>query len=269
MDALKGLPDRSQDLATKFSSKYRHGATSREAPLPNSDPKAAQLSFDIRASLNICLHASDLARMSANGLHPHAVSSHWSVIYDSLFLRAKQDYEDYSIVFELVFHAVFVVSTSAHRLLCRSYPQWNLHRNFRSVRSKTGRPLLDEIRPSCALSYRLIQDQVLMRKCKADIDHLKPEFTVKCLVSYLTGWNTVEIPVMVAEYVLVPDDADEKAKHIAHLAMTMRSALALWEIHCLKGPVIGFLMERNIVETKLGWIDDDGKVCFSSDWMRS
>ncbi|KAF8888493.1 hypothetical protein CPB85DRAFT_1441527 [Mucidula mucida] len=178
--------------------------------------------------------------MSANGLHPHAVSSHWSVIYDSLFLRAKQDYEDYSIVFE-------------------SYPQWNLHRNFRSVRSKTGRPLLDEIRPSCALSYRLIQDQVLMRKCKADIDHLKPEFTVKCLVSYLTGWNTVEIPVMVAEYVLVPDDADEKAKHIAHLAMTMRSALALWEIHCLKGPVIGFLMERNIVETKLGWIDDDGK----------
>ncbi len=98
-----------------------------------------------------------------------------------------------------------------------------------------------------------------------DVEYLGPELTVTRLARRLSEVYTVAIPLMVGEYVLVPGDSDERAKHLAHLAMTMRSALALWEVHCLRGPIVGFLMERNIVETKLGWIDDDGKVCFSSE----
>ncbi len=97
-----------------------------------------------------------------------------------------------------------------------------------------------------------------------DVEDLGPELTVCRLGKPLFLIGEVHIPVMVGEYVLVPGDSDERAKHLAHLAMTMRSALALWEVHCLKGPIVGFLMERNIVETKLGWIDDGGKVRFSS-----
>ncbi|KAF9017357.1 hypothetical protein BDZ89DRAFT_1117692 [Hymenopellis radicata] len=240
-DSMKGMSERARDLVPEFLSRYPYSSTSRETPLADSALKAS-LGFDVRASLTVCSHASDIHNTPASGLNPHSVSTHWSTIYDSLFLCAKQQYEEALIIFE-------------------SYPQWNLHRNLRTISSATGRPLLDEIRPSCTLSYRLQKGHVIMQKCSRvpDIEYLKPEFTVKSLVSALTGGFIVEIPVVVGEYVLVPEDSDERAKHLAHLAMTMRSALALWEIHCLNGPVVGFLMESNTVQTKLGWIDDDGK----------
>ncbi|KAF9017356.1 hypothetical protein BDZ89DRAFT_1074852 [Hymenopellis radicata] len=240
-DSIKGLSDRAQDLVPTFLSRYPYSSTSRDTLL--SDSLKASLSCDVWASLTVCSHASDLHKAPANGLNPHSASSHWSTIYDSLFLRAKQKSQNPCILFD-------------------TYPQWNPHRNLRSFSNGTEKHLLDEIRPSCAYSYQVGEDHIIMRKFPRDVEgveYLNPEFTVQSLVNELSGGFIVNIPVMVGEYVLVPGDSDERAKHLSHLAMTMRSALALWEIHCLKGPVIGFLMECNIVETKLGWIDDDGK----------
>ncbi|KAF8996686.1 hypothetical protein BDZ89DRAFT_1171483 [Hymenopellis radicata] len=241
-DSIKGLSDRAQDLVPKFLSRYPYSSTSRDTPL--SDSLKASMSFDFRASLTVCSHASDLHNIPASGLNPHSASSHWSTIYDSLFMRAIQNSLEPLIYFE-------------------TYPQWNLHRNLCSFNKETEPTLLlEEIRPSCSFSFEVNQGHVIMQKFPhdvRDVEHLNAEFTVNRLANALSGGFTVDIPVMVGEYVLVPGDSEERAKHLAHLAMTMRSALALWEIHCLRGPVVGFLMECNTVETKLGWIDDDGK----------
>ncbi len=196
------------------------------------------------------------------------------MIYNSLFTRAIQKPQDPFVFFESVLNELKFLD-NVDLPLSRTYPRWNLHKNFHSFSAETETlctPCLDEIRPSCSLSYVLNRDHVITRtfppdRGADDVQDLGSEFTVNRLGCELCDVFTAHIPLMVGEYVLVPGDSDERlgAKHLAHLAMTMRSALALWEVHRLKGPVVGFLMERNIVETKLGWIDDAGKVCFSSE----
>ncbi|KAF8906598.1 hypothetical protein CPB85DRAFT_1456562, partial [Mucidula mucida] len=130
------------------------------------------------------------------------------MIYNSLFTRAIQNPQDPFVFFE-------------------TYPRWNLHKNFHSFSAETETlctPCLDEIRPSCSLSYVLNRDHVITRtfppdRGADDVQDLGSEFTVNRLGCELCDVFTAHIPLMVGEYVLVPGDSDERAKHLAHLAM--------------------------------------------------
>ncbi len=87
-----------------------------------------------------------------------------------------------------------------------------------------------------------------------------PDFTVTTYSSDGTGVNYVQMPVLVVEYILIPNNANERSKHLAHLSIALRTALALWELHHVKAPVMGLLIDRNIVTMVLAWIDDEGQV---------
>ncbi len=66
------------------------------------------------------------------------------------------------------------------------------------------------------------------------------------------------MPISVVEYVLTPGNEEERTKHVAHLAVAMRSALAIWEMHQLASTaaVLGFLLDRNAVSVFVGWMDE-------------
>ncbi|KAF8907485.1 hypothetical protein CPB85DRAFT_834389 [Mucidula mucida] len=77
------------------------------------------------------------------------------------------------------------------------------------------------------------------------------------------------MPVLVVEYVVVPDDPNERFKHLAHLSIALRSALALWELHHVNAPVIGLLIDRHLVTVVMAYMDE-AKNCIInevSDYM--
>ncbi len=91
-------------------------------------------------------------------------------------------------------------------------------------------------------------------------DHAHRVFTDLCVCTDLEADThdtlPVGMPVCVVEYVLTPDDATEREKHVAHLAISMRSALAIWEMHQLASTatVLGLLLDRNTVNVFVGYM---------------
>ncbi len=79
------------------------------------------------------------------------------------------------------------------------------------------------------------------------------------------GPSNVDVPISIVEYVLIPDNVEERKKHIAHLAVSMRSALAIWEMHQLASTaaVLGFLLDRNTVNVFVGYMDKVQSVTLS------
>ncbi|KAF9028276.1 hypothetical protein BDZ89DRAFT_1133736 [Hymenopellis radicata] len=190
----------------------------------------------------------------------HTTTTQWLVLYNAIF-----SYE-WRVIGVSHFKLRSVQFRASLQLLnpsfFRNYPQWVVHALLRL--GSEGNlleevPVLDEIRPNCAILCGLDKKNLIMLRNGRPSEELKEwrhEFTVTNEVDLiLHGVTGVQVRLVVAEYVLVPGDSHEQHRHVAHLSMALRSALALWELHCVNAPVIGLLFERNIVTTMLTWID--------------
>ncbi|KAF9010343.1 hypothetical protein BDZ89DRAFT_1078174 [Hymenopellis radicata] len=185
---------------------------------------SSPLIFDLSCSQLLCAQARYLCSMPVN----EASANHWTVLYNSLFSRAweRQKRGCYS---------------GDH------HPQWTVHRRLREVGPQIGiPPELEELRPHCAFLVCLPDEQVILQRCELECPkHLLPEFAVTTDSNAGTS----------VEYVLIPDEPNERFKHLAHLSMALRSALALWELHHANAPVIGLLIDRNLVTMVLAYMD--------------
>ncbi|KAF8909095.1 hypothetical protein CPB85DRAFT_1308397 [Mucidula mucida] len=88
--------------------------------------------------------------------------------------------------------------------------QWAVHRCLRLP----VRPEMAFFIPVNSLFYRRGEDRIF-----ADFN--------------IAGALDIDMPISVVEYVLTPENEEERTKHVAHLAVPMRSALAIWEMHQL------------------------------------
>ncbi|KAF9023188.1 hypothetical protein BDZ89DRAFT_1070050 [Hymenopellis radicata] len=230
----KRLEQNVYDLIPSVLSSYE------KLPISIPDPPTLEespLIFDLSCSQTLCAQARYLCNLPVN----EASANHWAVLYNSLFSRAWRQRE---IRLELCHH-----------------PQWTVHRSLREVGPKIEiPPELEELRPNCAFLVCLPYEQVILQRCELEcLEHLLPEFAVTTNSSTGTGIMYVQMPVLVVEYVLIPDEPNERFKHLAHLSMALRSALALWELHHANAPVIGLLIDRNLVTMVLAYMDEAKK----------
>ncbi len=155
------------------------------------------------------------------------------------------------------------LDTFLQSLIFLSYhPQWNVHRSLLEAGPKVDFPPdTIEIRPNCAFLICLPDKQVILRKRKESaLTHLLFDFTVTTDYYDNTGVENVSMPVLVVEYVVIPDDPNERFKHLAHLSIALRSALALWELHHANAPVIGLLIDRHLVTLVMAYMDEANQV---------
>ncbi|KAF9020229.1 hypothetical protein BDZ89DRAFT_1072411 [Hymenopellis radicata] len=219
-DCKKGMAPQTQDLIDSFCS--------------------------LLYSMSACSRALDLLQRPLNW--GHSLTNRWLTLHRTLFTEAAGCLEHAKI---------------------RYNHQWAVHRRLR-LSASTSDDLdtldLDEIRPEMAF---IMPVKSICWRCGM-------EWKTRCASS---GWDDsrifadlsvsidleagsfdtldVDMPISVVEYVLTPNNADERKKHVAHLAVSMRSALAIWEMHQLASTaaVLGFLLDRNIVNVFVGWMD--------------
>ncbi|KAF9023749.1 hypothetical protein BDZ89DRAFT_1114963 [Hymenopellis radicata] len=234
----RGMPTRAYNLLSLFTESYRKLSISGGPPPSAND---ATLPFDVRCSVTFCLYARDLRGLFTDS---HSLSIHWTVLYNSLFSRAWR------------------MNDQGVNLVLQHNTSWIIHPNVQIRTREHDISHLDELRPNCAFLICLPEEHVILGKhggSYEDLAHLMPDFTVTTYSSDGTGIHYVQMPVLVVEYVLIPNNASERSKHLAHLSIALRSALALWELHHVKAPVMGLLIDRNIVTMVLAWIDDEGQ----------
>ncbi|KAF9044504.1 hypothetical protein BDZ89DRAFT_1109104 [Hymenopellis radicata] len=231
-DTKMGIPDDAHNLIEPFLAAYEKSSVlASVSPVPS--PVQSLSTADVSFSLIFCLYARDLRNVSISSLDSHSLTTHWMSLYSSLFSRAWQATET--------------------NLILHHCPEWRVHHCLR----RSDVPLLGQMRPNFAFLLGLPEDSLILPRREWPNDRkeaLMFDFAVTTHYTQYTGIGRVQVPVLIVEYVLLPD---ERFEHLAHLSMAMRSALALWEVHCVAAPVIGLLVERNTVTTVMGWIDED------------
>ncbi|KAF9038856.1 hypothetical protein BDZ89DRAFT_404252 [Hymenopellis radicata] len=227
-DTKKGIPDDAHNLIEPFLAAYE-----KSSVLTSVSPVQSLSTADVSFSLTFCLYARDLRKVSVSSLDSHSLTTHWISLYSSLFSRAWQAKET--------------------NLILHHCPQWHVHHCLR----RSDVPFLGEMRPNFAFLLGLPEDSLILpQRPKDRKEALMFDFAVTTHYTQYTGIDRVQITVLIVEYVLL---SDERFQHLAHLSMALRSALALWEVHCVAAPVIGLLVERNTVTTVMVWIDEDEK----------
>ncbi|KAF8909085.1 hypothetical protein CPB85DRAFT_1308351 [Mucidula mucida] len=248
-DSKKGMSRRVQALADTFWSAHGTDVIGRGAPdAPDSDQtQLGYISDNLLYSLSACARALDLLHSPLT--RGHTLTNNWLTLYRTLFTEAAR---------------------CCDVLILRYNHAWAVHRHLRlepSTLDELDTLNLDVIRPDMAflmylksICWRREEEWRTHRKSSGS-DHAHRVFTDLCVCTDLEADThdtlPVGMPVCVVEYVLTPDDATEREKHVAHLAISMRSAIAIWEMHQLASTaaVLGFLLDRNTVNVFVGWMD--------------
>ncbi|KAF8989067.1 hypothetical protein BDZ89DRAFT_1087506 [Hymenopellis radicata] len=257
-DCKKGMLPRTQDLVDSFWSAHSADLISRGAPdapevQDNDKMRFRYIGSSLLFSMSACSRARDLLERPLN--RGHSLTNSWLTLYRTLFTGAAACFVEMKI-----------------RVL-RYNHQWAVHRCLRST-SDLETLNLDEIRPEMAflMPVKSIcwRGQEWKTRCRslgldcyashifADLD-VSIDLVAEALAALDVDMRTldVDMPISVVEYVLTPNNAVERKKHVAHLAVSMRSALAIWEMHqpASTAAVLGFLLDRNTVNVFVGWMD--------------
>ncbi|KAF8993923.1 hypothetical protein BDZ89DRAFT_1085468 [Hymenopellis radicata] len=252
-DCKKGMAPRTQDLVDSFWSTHSAELMNRGASeAPDDKHRLCYIGSSLLYSMSACSRAGDLLQRPLN--RGHSLTNSWLTLHRTLFTEAAGCLENAKI----------------RQCFIRYNHQWAVHRCLR-LSASTSDDLdtlnLDEIRPEMAfvmpvksICWRCGMEWKTRRMASGLDDASRIFADLGVAIDLEAGTRDtldVDMPISVVEYVLTPNNAVEREKHVAHLSVSMRSALAIWEMHQLASTaaVLGFLLDRNTVNVFVGWMD--------------